>query len=302
MKKLLICLFIIAYTSVFAVNNIFKTNSNNEKENVLYDMISSYALENKQEPINSKYDSVFKYIPGLNGLEVDIEASYNNMDSYFDESKIVYKEILLNEEIESNVKKGPIYKGNENKNSVTLNFNVAFGMEYMDDLLEILNKYNIKANFFVEGKYIENNIDYLKKMIDDGHLIGNHSYSHKDFQKLTEEEMIEEITKTNDIIKEYTNEDVIYFAPPSGSYNDLTNTVLDKMNMYNIMWSIDTIDWQNPSVETIKNRVYKKLSPGSIILMHPTENTVNALEDIIIEINKRGLQIERLDKFLSPSN
>lgn len=293
MKKLIFLLIILLYGGLF----IFK--SMNKDKDKLYDEIVKYKLENDTLAINATYDLIYKKIPSSNGYVINVEKSHENMkdNNIFDPELLVYD--IIYPEIGNSQVKGPIYQGNQRNKTVSININVAWGEEYLLDMLEILDQYEVKVNFFVEGNWAKKNSDLMTLMVEKGHLIGNHSMSHKDFSKMSYEEMKEDILATNEIIKQYTNKDVIYFAPPSGAYNEVTLKVCEELNMELIMWSVDTIDWQKPSVEVIKNRVYKKLDCGSIILMHPTLNTKEALEPIILEIAKRGLEIKTIEKMLN---
>lgn len=295
MKKILIFAILVLYGSLFIYSNI-----NRKKTNNLYTSIVEYAEKYNSLAINASYHVVDKQVPGSNGSVVDVDASYDKMleKGYYDESLMVYKTISPETGLD-NIKREAIYHGNERKKEVTLNINVAWGEEYLPEMLEILDKYNVKANFFIEGNWASKNGEMVKLINEKGHDIGNHSYSHADFSKISREEMLEEIEKTNKVLESLINKEIVYFAPPSGAYNSTTIDVADELGMRTIMWSVDTIDWQKPSSNVIKKRVLDKVSNGSFILMHPTENTVNALEDIIVEISKKGLSIKNLDYILN---
>lgn len=178
--------------------------------------------------------------------------------------------------------------------------NVAWGKEYINDMLEVLKNNNIKATFFIDGKFLEENEELVKKIYTNGNEIGNHGYNHVDFTKLSKKEAKENILKTNNLLTSITNEPINLFSPPSLAFSNSTISALDDLNMQLMMYSIDTIDWQNPSVDLIKKRVLDNVSCGSIILMHPTKNTVDSLNDIIIEINKKGLEIVTISTLISP--
>ncbi len=250
----------------------------------------------KVKKIDAYYDDIYKLVPGRDGYEIDIEQSIANMNNKYDETKIIYKKI--DSVSIDTLKYGPIYKGNSDTNIVTLIINVAWGEEYVYDMLDILDKYNVKANFFCEGRWVEKNPTTFIEIVQRGHLIGNHSYSHADFASLSKIEQLQEITKTNDIISQFTTKTVSYFGPPGGSFTDTTLNTTNELDMNLILWTLDTIDWQKPSVSTIINRIVPKVKGGDIILMHPTLNTKDALEDIIISIHSKNLEIVDLDNFI----
>ncbi len=262
----------------------------------LYNDILYYAESNDVIPIDARCDKVWYKVPGINGKIVDIEKSQSNMD-VFDESKIIYK--LIEQEINIyDLTCSPIYRGNEESDSITLIINVAWGEEFVIRMLDILDSYDTKANFFFEGKFADNNKELVFEVYARGHVIGNHSYSHPDMSNLTTNEVSLELSRTNNILSGIIFEEISYFGPPSGSYNDLVLNSAKKLNLETIMWSVDTIDWQKPSKDVIVDRVKRKLHPGAIILMHPTENTCLALPEIIGTI-KKNYQIETLDDFLT---
>ena len=144
-------------------------------------------------------------------------------------------------------------------------------------MLEIFKKNDIKITYFVTGKWAEKNKDILKMIYNDKHEIGNHGYSHVDYNKLSYNENKEGIVKAHNIIKEVLDIDSKYFAPPSGAYNDNTVKAAKDLGYELIMWSIDTIDWRKDSTkDVIIKRVIPKIHNSAIVLMHPTEETVKA--------------------------
>ena len=140
---------------------------------------------------------------------------------------------------------------------------------------------------FVTGRWAEKHGEILKSIYEAGHEIGNHGYNHIDYDKLSYEKNKEEIEKAHNIIKDVINVDSKYFAPPSGAFNDNTIRASKDLGYELIMWSIDTIDWRKDSTkDIIIRRVTEKIHKGAIVPMHPTEETVKALPEIINYINK----------------
>lgn len=245
-------------------------------------------------------DKVWKAIPGLNGLKVDVNASYKKMkkDGFFDKEKLVFTEVKPKIHLED-LEPSPIYKGHPEKPMVSLLINVAWGNEYLPKMLETLKKHNVKATFFLEGRWTQNNPDLAKMIVAAGHEIGNHSYTHPDLKVSSDQKTKEEIVKTNEVIEATTEQKVKWFAPPSGSYRDQTVNIAEGQGLLTVMWTVDTIDWQKPSPETIINRVVNKVENGSMVLMHPTESTANALDRMIVGIKDKDLQIGTVTSLLS---
>ena len=176
---------------------------------------------------------------------------------------------------------GVYYNGDTTKNDVTLMINVYWGTEYLDDMLEILNNYNVKTTFFIGGTWAVLNEDYLTKIYESGHELANHGYHHKDHDKLDEAGNLNEISTTHKIVKELTGVEMDLFAPPSGAYDSLTVTCAEQLGYHTIMWTRDTIDWRDHDSNLIYSRAVKNAKGGDLILMHPTEATVKALPKII---------------------
>lgn len=184
------------------------------------------------------------------------------------------------------------YQGNIDDKIVAFACNVDWGNEYIPNMLEIFENNNIKITYFVTGKWAEKNKDMLKTIYKYKHEIGNHGYSHMDYDKLSYAQNKEEILKAHNVIKEVLNIDSKYFAPPSGAYNDNTIKAAKDLGYELIMWSIDTIDWKKDSTkDIIIKRVTSKIHNSAIVLMHPTEETVKALPEIIKYLYENGYKI-----------
>lgn len=187
------------------------------------------------------------------------------------------------------------YKGNVDDRIVAFACNVDWGDEYIPTMLEIFKEKNINITFFVTGKWAAKNPELLIKIYEQGHEIGNHGYRHIDYDKLSYEENKEEIIKAHNTIKEIIKSKPKYFAPPSGAYNDNTIKAAKDLNYDIIMWSIDTIDWHKDSnKQKIIERVTNKIHNSAIILIHPTEETIKALPDIINFLYSKGYRIGKV--------
>lgn len=174
----------------------------------------------------------------------------------------------------------PIYRGNSD-DCVALMINVYWGTEYLDGMLEVLKKYDIHCTFFVGGYWVAQYPQYLKKIVSDGHEIGNHGYFHKQHGELTYEQNVEEILTCNKIVFEYCGIYPTLFAPPSGDFSNDTLKAASDNGFKTIMWSRDTIDWRDKDVDLIFTRATKNIRGGELILMHPTLQTLQTFEKIV---------------------
>lgn len=301
---------IICLLAFLLVNNPFTTQYvlglKSESEMVmrhkdsLYTEIVNNSAEYYIAPQDAVVDRVWKAIPGLNGVEVDIEASYKKMkpEGKYVKDKLVLKQVRPRINL-SDLPPSPIYKGHPDKKMVGFIINVAWGNEYLPEILSTLKKHHVSASFFLEGRWVQNNPD-LAKMIDAaGHEIGNHSYTHPDMAKSSAEKTRQEILKTNEVIKAITDKSVQWFAPPSGSYRDETVQIAAQESLGTVMWTVDTVDWKKPTPDQLIERVVSKVHNGALILMHPTDSTAKSLDRLITQIKHKNLQIGTVSDVLS---
>jgi probable sporulation protein (polysaccharide deacetylase family) len=265
----------------------------------LYQKIIKSAHTYEIPASDAKIDSVWKAIPGYNGIKVDIAASYKKMKKKgeFDKQKLVFVQTKPKVHLE-NLPPTPIYKGHPDKPMVSFIINVAWGNEYLSDMLATLKKHHVSATFFLEGNWTKKNPELAKMIVSAGHEVGNHSYSHPDMSRLTAAMAREQINKTNEIIEAATGKKCVWFAPPSGSYRDETVKIANELNMKTVMWTVDTVDWRKPLPEVLINRVMSKIDNGSMVLMHPTESTAKSLDQLITLIEKKNLQIGTVSELM----
>lgn len=186
---------------------------------------------------------------------------------------------------------GVYYNGNKNSNKISLMINVYWGTEYLDDMLQTLNDKGVKTTFFVGGTWAVMNEQYLKKIYENGHEIANHGYHHKDHDKISEEENLNEIKNTHKIIKELLGVEMNLFAPPSGAYDKTTVSCATSLGYKTIMWTRDTIDWRDHDADLIYKRAIKNAKGGDLVLMHPTKDTANALGKIIDHLQAQNFKL-----------
>lgn len=300
-RKYLIALPVIAILTLAAVQNPLtnqyvahlkgqSVTATSNKSDLMQQIEQKASKEIK--PQDAVIDPVWKATPGYNGLDLDIEASYKQMKKTgtFDDDKLVWKQLEPSKHLED-LPPSPVYRGNPEKPMAAFIINVAWGNEYIPDILETLKKHQVYATFFLEGRWVKNNPKLAKMIVEAGHEVGNHSYSHPDMKSLQTSKVRDELKRTNDIIEVTTGEKVKWFAPPSGSYRDEVVQIADEMDMRTIMWSVDTIDWQKPSPDVLIDRVMGKMHKGAIVLMHPTASTANALNALIVQVKEKELRL-----------
>ena len=177
--------------------------------------------------------------------------------------------------------------------------NVYWGTEYVEPILNVFEKYNVKTTFFVGGVWVEKNQQLLKKISDAGHEIASHGYNHKEHGKLDFEQNYEEMKKTHELVKQILGEDMTLFAPPGGSYNKFTVAAANEMNYKCIMWTRDTIDWRDQNAELIYKRATNDMHGGDLVLMHPKAKTLESLPRIIEYAVSNGFVVSTVSDTLA---
>ena len=192
------------------------------------------------------------------------------------------------------------YKGIKDEKIVSFLCNVDWGNEYIPDMLKILEDNSINITFSVTGRWASENPELLKEIHNQNHEIANHGYQHVDHDKLNYQDNYDAINKANDVIEKIIDESPKYFGPPSGAFNEDTVRAAKDLDYTVIMWSVDTIDWREDSTrKLIIDRVTKDINSSDIVLMHPTEETVKALPEIIEHIFEKGYKIGTINDILN---
>lgn len=175
--------------------------------------------------------------------------------------------------------------------------------KYTDRILDILDKYNIKATFFVIGCNAEKHPEQVKRIYESGHEIGNHTYCHPHLSECSCERLENEIKKASDIIYDITGQRPTLFRPPEGCCSEKVMSCAEKSGCNVILWSIDTRDWTHPSSDNIVSGICKDVRGGDIILFHdfitPTSPTPDALEVLIPMLLDKGYSFCRVSELIA---
>lgn len=167
---------------------------------------------------------------------------------------------------------------------------------YTEQLLDGLKERGVVATFFVTGEHAELHPDVIQRMQEEGHLIGNHTYSHIQLRANNREEFRKELIKTNEIIAGITGEEVLYVRPPYGTWDKAFET---ELNMFPVLWTVDPLDWCSTNVACITEKVVDKAEENDIILMHDYyESSVTAALEVVDELKKEGFTFVTVDEIL----
>lgn len=193
----------------------------------------------------------------------------------------------------------PIFQGNIAKKMVALTFDATYGDNQTKKILDILRQNNIRSTWFISGIWAENFPALLDLINMAGHEIGNHSQTHPHMTQLSASEMIIQLINAERLIESVTGGHVDLFRPPFGEYNQTLLNVTSGLGYRTIMWTIDTLDWQNPGSDAILNRVLSNVKNGTIVLMHNSAtDTPIALPRIIEELRRRGYSFDSVSEVI----
>ena len=205
---------------------------------------------------------------------------------------------ILSSSIEANVtNQSALIPGDK---YIALTFDDGPHYERTPYILDILKRYDIPATFYVLGNRAEYYPEIVKRAYDEGHEIGNHTWSHPKLTNLSEQQLLNQVNQATNLITNITGEAPATIRPPYGAYND---TVRNIINLPIVNWSVDTLDWKHGSKEKIIEIVKKSTKNGSIILMHDIHQaTADAIEDVIIELTNQGYHFVTVSTLLELDN
>lgn len=186
--------------------------------------------------------------------------------------------------------------GVKEKPSIAITFDDGPSSRYTGRLLDGLKERNVKASFFLIGENAEENPELVERIYKEGHLIGNHTYSHVQMTHLSEEAAVGEIERTDQVISAITGEHVAYMRPPFGAWQRELEV---RMEVLPVLWSVDPLDWTTENVDEIVSKVVTEVEEGDIILLHDCyASSVEAALRIVDILQKEGYEFVTVDRLL----
>ena len=183
---------------------------------------------------------------------------------------------------------------NGNSKKIAITFDDGPHPYYTEQLLDGLKERGVKATFFVMGEHAELHPDIIERMNDEGHLIGNHTYSHMQLSESNREAFKAELVKTNQIIFDITGEEVVYVRPPYGSWDKKFE---NELNMFPVLWTVDPLDWCSTNVACIVKAIVSNAKENDIILLHDYyPSTVTAALAAIDELKAQGYEFVTVEE------
>jgi peptidoglycan-N-acetylmuramic acid deacetylase len=194
------------------------------------------------------------------------------------------------------------YVGDTSKKVLYLTFDEGYENGYTPQILDVLKRQNIKAAFFVVKPYITGNKEIIKRMVEEGHLVCNHSTNHPSMASIYDKnKFIKEFTGVEDAYREVTGKEMSkFFRPPMGKYSELSLHYTADCGYKTIFWSFAYDDWnikKQPSHEYAKKKILQRTHNGAIILLHAVSKTnAEILEEVITEWKSQGYEFRNLDE------
>lgn len=278
------------------ISILIKTN-NNELKTYFYDKKEKNILNIIDIMTSNDLNTLNNTIKNNTNLEdlnftIDNEYIYVYKDNYIKKIELDKFDLKIKINKENIIKEKNTYKKVDkiidyDKKVIALTFDDG-PSKYTKKIVDLLNEYDANATFFILGNKVEIYNETLTYLLESGNEIGNHSYNHKWLKNVAKEELLEQITKTQDIIEKNLNYTPTLFRPTYGSVNNLMK---ENVKLDIVLWNLDTLDWKYKNSKKIAENLLKKVKNKDIILMHDTyEYTYNALKIIIPALKEEGYQ------------
>ena len=208
------------------------------------------------------------------------------------------------EVISGNVeRKLPIYRVKTDEKKIAISFDCAWGTDYTDTLLSVMEKENVKSTFFMVEFWTVKHGDYVKKIVGCGHEIGTHSKTHPEMSKLDRSAIESELKSSSLAIENITGKKVELFRAPFGDYDDLLIETAKDLGLFTIQWDVDSLDWKDLSASEITEKVVKNAKEGSIVLFHNQgKHTAEALPGIIAKLKDKGFTFVSIGELIYRDN
>ena len=196
---------------------------------------------------------------------------------------------------------GGICLGKDTEKVIYLTFDEGYEAGYTSKILDTLKENEVKATFFITAHYLNTASELVERMINEGHIVGNHTVNHPSMPSISDEEIETEIMQLHQAVYEKFNYEMKYLRPPKGEFNERTLKKTSELGYKTVMWSFAYVDWNEknqPSIEKSKETIINNFHCGEIMLLHPNSKTnAEVLDTIIKEAKNQGYEFKALDQF-----
>ena len=194
------------------------------------------------------------------------------------------------------------YVGSSEEPVLYLTFDAGYENGFTETILDTLRKHDVKATFFLVGNYLQKNADLVRRMVYEGHVIGNHTMNHPDMSAIGDKEAFQkELTGLEDLFREITGKELPkFYRPPQGIYSEENLKMAQELGYKTVFWSLAYKDWDNdkqPTAEYAEAKLLPRTHNGAVILLHSTSKTnAEALDDLLTSWENKGYRFETIDK------
>lgn len=193
---------------------------------------------------------------------------------------------VANATFEELAKYDAFYAQDTKEKVLYLTFDCGFENGNTPPILDALKKHNAKATFFVVGNYVSTSPDLVKRMVQEGHIVGNHSYHHPDMSQMNKEEFLKELDELETLYEQTIGSPMTkYYRPPQGKYSENNLQIAKELGYKTFFWSLAYVDWNQdsqPSHEEAFDKLLKRVHPGAIVLLHNTSKTNGEIIDELL--------------------
>ena len=194
-----------------------------------------------------------------------------------------------------------IYMGNNDKKLIYLTFDLGYEAGYTSKILEVLKQNDVKATFFITAHYVNTQPDLVKQMIDEGHIVGNHTVNHKSMPSCSLDTIKKEVMDLHAAVYDKFGYEMKYMRPPKGEYSEKTVAYTNTLGYTTVMWSFAYDDWDESKQgreEYGKKKILDNVHNGEVMLLHATsKDNSNILDDVIKQIKDMGYEFRNIDNF-----
>jgi peptidoglycan/xylan/chitin deacetylase (PgdA/CDA1 family) len=253
-------------------------------------------------PVDARVDPDTRgLVPGLDGIALDVDATVAAVLAAQSGTRVAPVVVRVPPARSlADLAPAPVYNGNRGKQAVALLINVAWGEQFVPALLDELRAAKAPATFCLVGRWADAHPELVRQMAADGFGFCNHGYTDHGWAGIGEGAALTSIRRADAAIAALTGRKPTIFSPHKGEFNAAVLAASAATGHTLVLWSRDTIDWQNPPVYRVLERTAGRARGGDIILMHPTQVTLEALPAMIRAIRERGLRILSVGDLLSP--
>ena len=198
-----------------------------------------------------------------------------------------------------------VYIGDTSQKVLYLTFDAGYENGCTEKILDILKKHNVKAAFFLVGNYMQKNPDLVRRMVEDGHIVGNHTMHHPDMSKLSDRAAFtKELTDLENLFQEVTGKELPkFYRPPQGIYSETNLQMANELGYHTFFWSLAYVDWiqdQQPTKEEAFSKLLTRIHPGAIVLLHSTSSTnAQILDELLTKWEEMGYSFHSLEELIA---